>query len=98
MSMRNDWKIILFVAVAVGGGLSLFASSAPDGLQKIAELQGFLGNGKRFFAAAIPGYVLPGVADKKLATSISGIIGTLSVFLLLVFIGKFLYRVGEKER
>ncbi len=95
--MKNNWKTILLVALFVGGILSLFASSLPDGLEKIAETQGFLEQGRRLFVAIIPDYMMPGVHSEPFATSLAGIIGTLSVFLILFFVGRALYQTECTE-
>lgn len=73
----NRSKIILIFALVIGGGLSLFASSYPDGLEKVALAQGFLEKTNQ-----------SGVSAKTL----EGIIGTLFVFAILFLAGKLLYR------
>lgn len=89
--------MVFAVSVFVGGIVSLFASSSPDGLERIAEVQGFLEQGKQLFVAAIPDYAMPGVHDEKLATSLAGIVGTSAVFVALLLIGKHLYAFEPKE-
>ncbi|MFZ1719853.1 MAG: PDGLE domain-containing protein [Candidatus Moraniibacteriota bacterium] len=97
--MQNNWKRILIVSLFIGGGLSLLASSSPDGLEKVAAEQGFLEQGRQLFTATIPDYMMPGIQNEPFATSLAGIIGTLSVFLILFFAGKVLYRTrcGEED-
>lgn len=95
--MQNNWKRVLLVSLVVGGILSLLASSSPDGLEKVAEEQGFLEQGRQLFVAIIPDYMMPGVRSEPFATSLAGIIGTLSVFLILFFAGKVLYRTECAE-
>lgn len=95
--MKNNWKRVFTWAVFVGGVLSLFASSSPDGLEKVAEIQGFLEQGKQLFVAVIPDYMMPGIHNQKLATSLAGIVGTSAVFVALVLIGKYLYTFESKE-
>ena len=95
--MKNNWKKVFVVAVFVGGVLSLFASSFPDGLEKVAEVQGFLEQGEQLFGAVIPDYLMPGIQDERLATSLAGITGTMAVFVSLLFIGKLLYACESKE-
>lgn len=97
--MKGNWKRILIVSLFVGGILSLFASSFPDGLEKVAETQGFSAQGRQLFVAIIPDYMMPGVRSESFATSLAGIIGTLAVFLILFFAGKVLYRTrcGEED-
>lgn len=41
MSRRTFYLLVLVVAVVIAGGLSLLASSAPDGLEWTAQTTGF---------------------------------------------------------
>lgn len=79
-----DKKILAFllVALAVAVALSPFASSNPDGLERVAEDKGFLerGEGKEVITAPIPDYLLPGVENERLATAAAGFVGTLVTF------------------
>lgn len=72
------------IALICAGLISLFASSFPDGLERVAENLGFLekGEGEPVLKSPIPDYVLPGIENEKLATSIAGIVGTLLVFVV----------------
>ena len=74
----------LAAALAVGGLLSLVASPAPDGLERVAETQGFLAKaqGKPLLAAPLAGYLFPGITDQRLATALAGFLGTLILFAL----------------
>lgn len=79
---RKDVIFGLVIALILGGLISLFASSFPDGLEKVAENLGFLekGEGDPVLKSPIPDYAFPGLESEKLATSIAGILGTLVVF------------------
>jgi hypothetical protein len=79
--MRRFTILALAVAIGFGAAFSPFASAAPDGLDKVAERQGF-GDRARSHAAPVPGYELPGVHDARLAKGLAGFAGTLGVFLL----------------
>ena len=81
------WFTVLALAVAVGLGtaFSPFVSGSPDGLQKVAEKQGFLDRGRLAEVqeeAPAAGYAFPGVEDPRLATALAGFAGTLGVFLV----------------
>jgi cobalt/nickel transport protein len=54
---------------------SPFASSHPDGLEKVAADKGFLEEGKGPSYEIIPDYKLPGVENERVATILSGVIG-----------------------
>lgn len=80
---KKDIIIFLLIALVVGGIISIFASSFPDGLEKVAEKKGFIEkaeNVKPVISAPVPDYAWPGVTDERLATSLAGIFGTLLVF------------------
>jgi len=55
--------------------LSPLASAHPDGLEWVAEQQGFLGAGLDPLYNIIPDYVFPGIANERLATIVAGIVG-----------------------
>ena len=83
--MRWFTVLALAVAVALGTAFSPFASGSPDGLEKVAEEQGFLDRGRLAAVqeeAPAPDYAFPGVEDPRVATGLAGFAGTLGVFLL----------------
>ena len=67
--------IAILLAVA-----SPLASSHPDGLEWVAEQQGFIDTAQAPTYEIIPDYVLPGVSDEALATILAGIVGVVIVF------------------
>lgn len=78
---KKDIYTGLFIALVLSGAISMFASGRPDGLEKVAKDKGFLEKGqKSIFTSPLSGYLWPGVKNERLATSISGIAGTLVVF------------------
>jgi PDGLE domain len=83
--MRWFTVLALAVAVALGTALAPFASSSPDGLEKVAEEKGFLDKGRLApvqESSPAPDYAFPGVGDARLATAAAGFVGTIGVFLL----------------
>jgi cobalt/nickel transport system permease protein len=60
--------------------LSPLASANPDGLEWVAEQQGFLGLAQEPPYQLIPDYVFPGIPQETLATIAAGILGALIVF------------------
>lgn len=81
MVKRGSW-IFLLVALAVAAFLAPWASSYPDGLERVAEDQGFLerGEGKEVIKGLMPDYTFPGIENEKLATALAGIVGTSLTF------------------
>ena len=72
---------ILALAVAIGlaTAVSPFASSSPDGLERVAADKAFVDTGKSH-SGPIGDYAFPGVKDERLATGLAGFTGTLLVF------------------
>lgn len=71
----------LLVALLMVVFLSPLASTSPDGLERVAEELGFAQRViEPMFQAPIPDYAFPGMANDKLATSISGLLGTMITF------------------
>lgn len=86
----NYWIIGLAFALLLAGVISLFASSDPDGLEKVAEDAGFIehGEGREAMESPLPDYAVPGIEDETLAASLAGILGTIMVFGFALLIGK----------
>lgn len=86
--MRNKkwWIVGLIIALAVTI-LSPLASPWPDGLERVAEDQGFIDRALDPFYETIPDYVLPGVPNEGLATILAGMVGVLIVFGLAFGVG-----------
>lgn len=72
-------RFALAVAVGLATAASPYASSAPDGLEKVAGDKAFLDRG-RAHEAPVPDYAVPGVDDARVATGLAGFAGTLVVF------------------
>lgn len=79
---RKNILIGLFAALILAIFLSPFASSSPDGLERVAEDKGFLekGEGEPVAKSLIPDYAFPGIKNEKVATAVAGAVGTLCVF------------------
>jgi cobalt/nickel transport system permease protein len=68
--------LVLALAVTL---LAPLASPHPDGLERVAEDQGFGETAQDAPYEIIPDYVLPGIPDERLATIAAGLVGTLVV-------------------
>lgn len=81
----------LMLAFVLAGFASGYASSSPDGLEKVAGDQGFLEAGKDSGSSGSPlaDYVLPGIENERLAGGLAGVLGvllTLAVGTLLFYV------------
>jgi hypothetical protein len=86
MPIRIFTIVALALAVGLATGASPFASSSPDGLERVAGDEAFLDTGKLApiqADAPVPDYAVPGVDDSHLATGLAGFVGTLLVFGLV---------------
>ena len=59
--------------------LAPFASARPDGLEWVAEQQGFLGQAREPFLRLIPDYLVPGLENEAMATILAGALGVLMI-------------------
>ena len=85
MRIRVFTILALAVAVGLATAVSPFASSSPDGLERVAEDKSFIDNGKLAPIqedAPVPDYAFPGVENPRVATGLAGFFGTLLVFAL----------------
>jgi cobalt/nickel transport protein len=75
---------LLVVALVIAGVLSSYASSSPDGLERVAEDHGFIGTAEEHAAADSPlaDYEASGVESSRLSTGAAGVVGALVVLVL----------------
>ena len=90
-------KVIIYglaISFLLAGGISFFASSSPDGLERVAEDKGFLsaGEGKEIFKAPLPDYSAKFIENTFLSNAFAGIAGTLLVFSVIFAAGKILIK------
>ncbi len=78
-SGRAVWIGGLAIAVLLAV-LSPLASAHPDGLEWVAERQGFLDMARGPLFGVIPDYAVPGLSNEALATILAGIVGVAIVF------------------
>lgn len=86
MKNKRWWIVGLIIAMAVTI-ISPLASPWPDGLERVAEDQGFIDRALDPFYEIVPDYVLPGVASEPVATILAGFVGVLIVFGLTFGLG-----------
>jgi hypothetical protein len=84
-SMRIFVALALAAAIGLATAVSPFASSSPDGLEKVAGDKQFLNDGKLHSIqkdSPIADYAFPGIDNARVATGVAGFAGTLAVFAL----------------
>lgn len=77
---RSMWVIVsvgLVVALFAAGVVSFYASSDPDGLERVAEDHGFLGNAVDSANAGIvtADYGIAGIDNERLSVGLAGVLG-----------------------
>ena len=83
---KRTWLFVLaglVLALALAVFVAPFASSAPDGLERVARDKGFASklDGEPVGPPApMPGYAAPGVKHSRLSTALAGVAGVLLVF------------------
>ncbi len=92
MSNRKFLILGLLVSALLAGGASFYASSSPDGLEKVAQDVGFIDTAKDHANSdtALADYGVKGVENERLSVGVAGVIGVIAtgavsggLFLLL---------------
>jgi PDGLE domain len=100
--IRAFVAVALAVAVGLATAFSPWASTSPDGLERVAEDKGFLDGGRLHAVqedAPIAGYAFPGIENERLATGLAGFVGTLVVFVVGLVAARLMRRPpGERTR
>ncbi|MBU7005860.1 PDGLE domain-containing protein [Phosphitispora fastidiosa] len=96
--MKKGVFLALLVSLAIAAFLSPFASTSPDGLERVAEDKGFLhlSEGKQVVKSPMPDYVMPGVKNETTAGSLAGVAGTLITFAVMYGVGKIYIRKSRR--
>jgi hypothetical protein len=83
--MRGNRSFVLaglLVAIGLAVFVGPFADSDPDGLERVARTKGFANTERAHSLSESPvaDYSVDGVADERIATAASGLIGVLLTF------------------
>ena len=70
----------LALSLVLAGGVSYYASSQPDGLEKVAGDVGFLASAKESAVEDSPlaGYGVAGIENERISGGLAGVIGVAS--------------------
>lgn len=96
--MRKEILVLIILAVILALFVSPFASSSPDGLERVGKDEGFIDKAEELISSPIPDYVVPGITNEKVATSVAGIIGTLLTLAVVYGVGCVVRNRSEAGR
>jgi cobalt/nickel transport protein len=87
----------LLISLLLAGGLSFYASSSPDGLEKVAEEIGFIETAKDPATAgsALADYGVAGVENERASVGIAGVLGVIATGAVAT--GLFMY-LGKRKK
>ena len=93
-SNKKFYLIFLLVSIGLAGIVSFYASSSPDGLEKVAGDIGFIETAKDHTLdnSALADYGVAGIENERLSVGIAGIIGVIATGVLMYLIIKFISR------
>ena len=78
---------MLIVSLAIAGLASWFASSHPDGLERVAGKLGFIDKAREPLFSLLPDYAVPGLTG-FLSNGLAGVFGVIATFGLVMFVGR----------
>ena len=80
--MKLQWWIAAYLLVLALVILAPLASSNPDGLERLAESQGFAESATEAPFSVLSGYLFPGIENETVAVLLAGWVGVTAIFLL----------------
>jgi hypothetical protein len=89
---RRWWIAGVAIAALVVVVFAPLASPDPDGLERVAEDQGFIDRAENFFSGLLGDYAIPGISDPAVSTIVSGLIGVAIVVVIMFALGRLLAR------
>jgi cobalt/nickel transport protein len=91
---KKFYLISLLVSIGLAGIVSFYASSSPDGLEKVAGDIGFIETAKDHTLdnSALADYGVAGIENERLSVGIAGILGVIATGVLMYLIIKFISR------
>lgn len=99
--IKTKFYLSFFAAsLAIAGALSFYASSHPDGLEKVAEDKGFLDTAKDSAVSNSPlaDYGVSGLDNERLSVGLSGVIGVIVTGLVAFGIFALTKRLNRGSR
>lgn len=83
-NLKKFYLLFFIGALSLAGGLSFYASSSPDGLEKVAEDEGFLESAEDSALSNSPlaDYGLAGLDSERLSVGIAGVVGVVATAVI----------------
>lgn len=77
LSSKKFFVSSIIISAILAGGVSFYASSSPDGLEKVAEDIGFIETAKDHTLgdSTLADYGVAGIDNERLSVGLSGLIG-----------------------
>jgi cobalt/nickel transport system permease protein len=72
--------------------MSFLASPAPDGLERVATDNGFIGSALGPYFHILPDYTVPFIGNSMVSGIVAVILGTLLVFAIATVVGRVVRR------
>jgi hypothetical protein len=90
---------ILLVSLLLAGIVSFYASSSPDGLESVAEDEGFLQTAEDPATAGSPfaDYATEGVDDERASVGVAGVLGVLVTLAIGSGVAYVVTRRGARD-
>ena len=87
------------VSLLLAGVVSFYASSDPDGLEKVAEYIGFIETAKdhTYADGALADYGVKGIDNERASVGVAGVIGVIGTAVVGGLLFKFLVRKPKKS-
>jgi hypothetical protein len=97
ISNRKFYVGALIVSLFLAGAISFYASSSPDGLEKVAEDVGFIESATEHSLAnsTLADYGIKGVENARISVGFAGIIGVLVTALVTIVLFRSIQRKAK---
>jgi cobalt/nickel transport protein len=99
LANRKFYVIGFIVSLFLAGVVSFYASSSPDGLEKVAEDIGFIETAKDHSNAdgALADYSVKGIENERTSVGVAGIIGVIGTAVVAGVGFKLIARKPKKD-
>lgn len=86
------WAVGIAISALVVVVLAPLASSDPDGLERVAEDHGFIGQAENVISGILADYAIPGVDDPAVSTVLAGLLGLAILVGVVLLLGRLVAR------